>query len=598
MSAKRHPFLASIKNYRFSNRSIAAFCALLFGLLLPHTVLADDLPTLLSDKDSGLYQQIFRVQEIGQWKKADILIKKIKNPLLMGHVKYQRYMHPNSYRVAYPDLHVWMKAYSDHPGASKLYRLAVSRHLSDWKPTPKPVRGGYLGGSGPGQPFYLSHPHKSKRKRSTKTVTEVKHAHRVIRRYLYNGQPTKAAEYLDQEKIKRLLDQTEFDILRNKIAHSFFLYAKDDLAIEYAEASLKKSRRYVPLSHWTAGLALWRMQKLDRAAAHFSALSKVKKISGWTASRANWWASRAYLKLGEPTNSITYLRRAASFPRTFYGLLALRQLGVLKPFKWTLPALEKTDIDWLTKIPSARRAIALSEAGQFYLAERELRSAFPSADPKLAPLLLALSERIGAPSVAMRMGLYLWEKKKTAWDAALYPHPQWHPQNGFKVDRALLFAFMRQESGFNARAKSGVGAKGLMQLMPSTASYLANDKSLRNRKDRKLFNPSYNLELGQKYLNYLMENNGVGTNLFHLTIAYNGGPGNLIKWKSRTKGSGDPLFFIEAMQSRETRSFIKRVLTNFWIYRHRFGQNLPALDELAEGKWPRYEAQDAKTKGN
>ncbi|MBL4740009.1 MAG: lytic transglycosylase domain-containing protein [Sneathiella sp.] len=565
-------------------------------LLISSTVYANDIPKILNDKDAGLYQQIFKLQEEGQWKKAGTLLKKVENQLLLGHVKYQRYMHPNSYRASYPELHLWMKAYSDHPGARRLYKLAVTRHLSDWKQTPKPVRGGYLGGSGPGQPFYLSRPHKSKRKRSAKTVNEVKHAHRVIRRHLYRGQPTKAAEYLKQDKIGRLLDRTEYDILRSKIAHSFFLYAKDELAVEFAEASLKKSSRYVPLSDWTAGLALWRMGTLGRAADHFSTLSKTKKISGWTASRANWWASRAYLKLGKPTKAITYLRRAASYPRTFYGLLALRQLGVKKPFVWDLPKLKQADINWLVKIPSARRAIALSEAGQFYRAEQELRSAFPSANPKLAPLLLALSERIGAPSVAMRMGLYLWEKKKKTWDAALYPHPLWHPKSGFKVDRALLFAFMRQESGFNSRAKSGVGAKGLMQLMPRTAAYLAKDPSLRNRKDIKLFNPSYNLDLGQKYLEYLMKNNDVGTNLFHLTIAYNGGPGNLVKWKSRTKGGGDPLFFIEAMQSRETRSFIKRVLTNFWIYRHRFGQDLPALDNLAEGKWPQYKPLDTKNR--
>ncbi|MEH6405197.1 MAG: lytic transglycosylase domain-containing protein [Sneathiella sp.] len=564
------------------------------ALLISPTVNASDIPKILSDKDAGLYQQIFRLQEEGQWKKAAGLIKKVKDKLLMGHVKYQRYMHPKSYRAAYPELHLWMKAYSDHPGASRLYKLAVTRHLSDWKQTPKPVRGGYLGGSGPGQPFYLSRPHKSKRKRSAKTVNEVKHAHRVIRRYLYRGQPTKAAEYIEQDKIERVLDRTEYDILRSKIAHSFFLYANDEMAVEYAEASLKKSRRYVPLSDWTAGLALWRLEKLGKAAAHFSRLSKTKKISGWTASRANWWASRAYLKLGKPTEATTYLRRAASYPRTFYGLLSLRQLGVKKPFIWDLPTLTQKDFNWLAKIPSARRAIALSEAGQFYYAEQELRSAFPRANPKLAPLLLTLSERIGAPSVAMRMGIYLWEKKEKTWDSALYPYPLWRPQNGFKVDRALLFAFMRQESGFNSRAKSGVGAKGLMQLMPRTAAYLAKDASLRNNKDRKLFNPSYNLELGQKYIRYLMENNDVGANLFHLTIAYNGGPGNLVKWKSRTKGGGDPLFFIEAMQSRETRSFIKRVLTNFWIYRHRFGQDLPALDNLSEGKWPQYKALDKK----
>ncbi len=576
--------------------TILAVCISLGVALLSHEVHADELPNILSDKDAGLYQQIFRLQDKGSWRKADKLIKKIDNKILMGHVQYQRYMHPTLYRSTYPELHLWLKAYKDHPGAEKLYHLAVSRHLRDWKPTPRPRKSGYLGGTGPGQPFYLSRPYKSKRKRSTKIVTEVKHAHRVVRRYLYRGQPTKAIEYLEQKKIQRLLDKTEYALLEARIAKSFFLYAKDDLALKHAQNALKKSSRYVPLARWTAGLAAWRQDDFKRAAAHFSKLSSVKRISGWTASRSSWWASRSYLKTGDAEKAVSYLQKASGYPRTFYGLLALRQLGVYKPFSWDLPKLTKDNLATLLKKPAAKRAIALSEAGQFYLAERELRTAFPRTRKGQAPLLLSLAERIGVPSVAMRMGLYLWEYKNTPLDAALYPLPQWHPEGGFKVDRALLFAFMRQESGFYSRAKSPAGAKGLMQLMPSTASFLANDRSLRNRKDRKLFNPSYNLGLGQKYLTHLMQDKEVRNNLFHLTIAYNGGPGNLIKWKNRTKAGGDPLFFIEAMQSRETRSFIKRVLTNFWIYRHRLGQDLPALDDIAEGRWPAYIHLDQKNR--
>ncbi|WP_169544584.1 lytic transglycosylase domain-containing protein [Sneathiella aquimaris] len=584
-------------NLTFSKRLILIGLLILISFsALPGKVNADTIPTILSDKDAGLYQQIFREQEEGNWKKADKLIRKIEDPLLMGHVKQQRYMHPTHYRASYPELHLWLKQYADHPGADKLYRLAVSRHLSDWKATPKPKTGQYLGGTGPGQPFYLSRSYKSKRSRSTKTVTEVKHAHRVVRRYLYRGQPTKAIEYLEQKKIQKLLDKTEYAILQAQIAKSFFLYAKDDLALEHAEAALQKSRRYVPLAHWTAGLTAWRLGKMKKAARHFTALSDVKRISGWTASRSSWWASRSFLKLGEAEKAIEYLQKAATYPRTFYGLLALRQLGVYKPFDWDLPKLTAANIEKLLKLPAAKRAIALSEAGQFHLAERELRSSFSKLRSKDGNLLLTLSERIGVPAVAMRMGLYLWERKDTAIDAAIYPLPQWIPQGGFKVDRALIYAFMRQESGFYSRAESPVGAKGLMQLMPSTASYLAGDKSLRNRKNRKLFNPSYNLKLGQKYLTYLMQDKTVQTNLFHLTIAYNGGPGNLIKWKSRTKANGDPLFFIEAMQSRETRSFIKRVLTNFWIYRHRLGQDLPALDDIAQGRWPQYRSLDKKNR--
>ncbi len=565
-------------------------------LIAGRTATAQELPRILSEEDAGLYQRIFDLQEQTNWRQADKLIKKLDSQLLMGHVRYQRYMHPTAYRSNYPELHLWMKAYADHPGAEKLYRLAVSRHRSDWKATPRPKSGRYLGGTGPGQPFFYSRSYKSKRKRSGQIANEVAHAKRVVRRYLFRGQPTNASEYLDKKKIRKLLDKVEEAQLEEKIALSFFLYGKDEEAMEYADAALKKSPYYAPHANWTAGLASWRLGNFTMASEYFAALSKTKGISGWTASRSAWWASRSLFRIGKAEEAVQYLKKAATYPRTFYGLLALRQLGVQKPFDWALPDLSNKDLQMLTKLPAARRAIALSEAGQFHLAERELRSAFPSVKANLAPMLVSLSHKLGAPSVAMRMGLYLWEYKDTAWDAALYPFPAWKPGNGFKVDKALIFAFMRQESGFYSRAKSPVGAKGLMQLMPSTAAYLSGDKNLRNRKNRKLFNPEYNLQLGQKYLQYLMKLNDVGPNLFYLTIAYNGGPGNLIKWKKRAKGSNDPLFFIEAMQSRETRSFIKRVLTNFWVYRHRLGQDLPALDEIAEGRWPTYHALDNKSR--
>jgi peptidoglycan lytic transglycosylase len=568
--------------------------AIFIALSLSSFARADNIAPILSLEDRDRYAVVFELQEAGKWKQADKILKSISSPILIGHVKFQRYMHPTKYRASYEELHLWMKAYYDHPGAHRLYKLAKSRRKPGWKKLSPPLQSKYLGGTGPGQPIYLSRSYKSPRKRSVQTRNDVAHAKRVVRRYLYRDEATNAVKYLQQEKIKKLLDQVEYDQLLEKVAQRYFLYAKDDKAIKYAEAALKKSSRYVPLADWTAGLSSWRLGDIEKAAGHFSNLSEASGISDWNFSAASWWASRAYLKLGKPEKAIFYLNKATEQPRTLYGLLALRQLGIEKPFNWDLPGLTQSDINWLLKIPSAKRAVALSEIGQFNLAAQELRSAYPSANPRLAPLLLALSETIGVPSVAMRMGLYLWESEDIIWDAAIYPLPRWYPEEGFKIDRALIYAFMRQESGFYAGARSGAGAKGLMQIMPSTASYLSGDKSLRNRSNKKLFDPAYNLELGQQYISYLMNIKDVDTNLFNITAAYNGGPGNLKKWKSRTQYMNDPLFFIEAMPSKQTRDFIKRVLTNFWIYRHRMGQDLPGLDQMAVGKWPHYEPLDNK----
>ena len=78
--------------------------------------------------------------------------------------------------------------------------------------------------------------------------------------------------------------------------------------------------------------------------------------------------------------------------------------------------------------------------------------------------------------------------------------------------------------------------------------------------------------------------------IFQLAAAWNGGPGNLNKWRRRVDDMGDPLFFIERLPSRETRNFIEHVLTNLWIYRNRLGQDAPSLDAVASGAWPSYNA--------
>src|SRR5690606_28778674 len=116
-------------------------------------------------------------------------------------------------------------------------------------------------------------------------------------------------------------------------------------------------------------------------------------------------------------------------------------------------------------------------------------------------------------------------------------------------DRALLYALMRQESAFNTKAHSGHGAMGLMQLMPATARFVAQEGELPRGTESRLFNPGFNLELAQRYVLHLLADDETGEDLFRLAAAYNGGPGNLRKWQARLEKVGypaqDPLLFIE-----------------------------------------------------
>ena len=111
---------------------------------------------------------------------------------------------------------------------------------------------------------------------------------------------------------------------------------------------------------------------------------------------------------------------------------------------------------------------------------------------------------------------------------------------------------------FNKNAKSYRGAMGLMQVMPSTVKFISKNKEIKRSNENILKNPELNLEVGQEYIEYLLKLDSINNNLIFLTAAYNGGPGNLQKWKNNIDYLDDPLFFMESIPSRETRWFIEK----------------------------------------
>jgi soluble lytic murein transglycosylase-like protein len=238
--------------------------------------------------------------------------------------------------------------------------------------------------------------------------------------------------------------------------------------------------------------------------------------------------------------------------------------------------------------PGVKRAIALAEAGETIRADLELRWANGVIGDGQDYDLLAVAAALDMPAAQIDIAL---SGKAKYLEAGLYPIPAFVPANGFKADRALLYALMRQESKFKVEATSRVGARGLMQLMPRTASFMAKDRSLAKGKARnRLYDPAYNLELGQSYVNHLISTTGQG-DLFDVAVAYNGGPGNLRRWKREVEIE-DPLLFIESIPNPESRDFVEKVLTNVWVYRARLGQPAPDRDMVAAGKTPIYEALD------
>ncbi len=560
--------------------------------LVPRSSVEAAAPKVLSGIDAARYQRIFALQKDGKWQAADAEIAALHNRILIGHVLFQRYMHPTAYRSKYHELAGWLARYSDHPEAGRIYRLALRRRPPGAKAPRRPVGPslslGPWSARNEGGESAAGRPARGLSKRERSVIREVT---RRVRR----GKPTQALARLGRAHKAKPLSAAAYDAARVRVAAGYFYAGKEEKAFELASRSADRSRLTVESADWIAGLAAWRLRHIDVAGRHFEALGRSEVASPWNIAAGAYWAARSYLVGRRPEKVNPLLVIAAGHPRTFYGLLAARLLGKETGFRWRAPPLSQVDADLLLKMPAIKRVIALVRVARHDLADRELKGIFLSGREALGAALVGLANRLDIPATQLRLARSYADGGGRAFDAALFPMPPWEPEGGYQVDRALIFAFMRQESGFVVKAKSEAGAHGLMQLMPNTASYVANDRSLKGRGKHKLLAPEFNIALGQRYLAHLLAERRVRGNLFHLAIAYNSGPSKLKRWLAKLPHGNDPLLFIESIPSRETRFFVERVLANFWIYRERLRQDTPSLDAVATGHWPIYLALDKKT---
>ncbi len=153
------------------------------------------------------------------------------------------------------------------------------------------------------------------------------------------------------------------------------------------------------------------------------------------------------------------------------------------------------------------------------------------------------------------------------------------------VDRALVYAVVRQESSFNHMAISQAGARGLMQLMPATARATARSAQIPFSVQRLTTDPLYNATLGAHHLGELL---GGLNRSYVLTFAgYNAGPGRALEWVRAygdpRGGATDPIDWIERIPFDETRDYVQKVMENLQLYRSRTGHPLSLSQDLIRG---------------
>ena len=386
-------------------------------------------------------------------------------------------------------------------------------------------------------------------------------------------------------------------LLRGEAAQILFTLNRDEEAYAVAAPAVHACGRgpcqSAALAGIAGGLAAWRMNRPDLALPMFEAGWRAELSTSALRATAAFWAARAHLRVRDPAGYVPWMQHAAEERRTFYGMLALRTLGLDIGFgpggRDARETIGEADIEAVAATPQGMRAFALLQVGQTHRAEAELRRLWPSAQgvPTLGRAIMLVAEQAGLVELAAQLADLVQAADGRPRDTMRFPLPRLRPAGGFRMDPALVYGITRTESNFNADLASSAGAVGLMQLMPETAGFITGAPATASLSGR-LRDPSINLDLGQRYVSYLAGQDAIGGDLLRLLASYNAGPGAYARWAATLHHDGDPLLFIEAIPIDETRAYVPRVLAYTWIYAARMHLPTPTLDELAAGGWPRY----------
>jgi soluble lytic murein transglycosylase len=306
-------------------------------------------------------------------------------------------------------------------------------------------------------------------------------------------------------------------------------------------------------------------------------------INPHTKTRAAYWAARSAAAEGKAALAEKWYGVGTMNPATFYGQLSAHMLGEDPPPKPTPePQPDTAEQARFDAEPLVRATALFLDAGDCAHAGTFLMKLAASAKTELDfEMLGSLAERHGRFDLAIAVA-------RRAIDAGMPLMLRGYPITtlpaGATADRPLLLAIVRQESEFARAALSSAGARGLMQLMPTTAQRVADRLRLRFSLAKLTTDGVYNITLGRSYIETLLDDfNGS----YPLAIAaYNAGPGRVNQW---LQDFGDPrvgtlgmVDWIELIPFNETRNYVENVLENLQIYRDQVGDTASAVSLVAD----------------
>lgn len=351
------------------------------------------------------------------------------------------------------------------------------------------------------------------------------------------------------------------------------------------------------------GEAVWLLMSRDYAAGRYreaiafaeSIGSRTGETDRYTEGRVAYFRARSLEQLSQVSDArAIYEEIVRSHPMAWYSLLALNRLldldedsarelvqSLREESSSTESAIELRPPE-LQQDPFFRRGTTFLRLGLYDLAEGEfgkLRSRYPN-EPDIEWVLAMLFDRVGAFHISYHMpggredlGLsYPAGSNLERWEIT-YPRPYENHVPRFaeerNLDPNLVYAIMRQESGFRADVESWANARGLLQLMIGTARDMARLTGRGTVSERQLFEPAVNIELGTMFMRTLADSFEDHPAL--VIGGYNGGGGNIRSWL-RDRGTMPLDLWVEEIPYEQTRNYVKGVTTTYWTYTWLYGE--------------------------
>lgn len=285
--------------------------------------------------------------------------------------------------------------------------------------------------------------------------------------------------------------------------------------------------------------------------------------SNQNSMRWQYWLGRSELALGASSEGIERLQKLLG-KRNFYSVAAAKSLD--KPVTYQVSRVNTT-LDILKPYQvSLVRINELIDVDKIAAAKREWNWLLWQVDKEeqQALALYAAKKNWHHLTVKATIEAGMWDHTALRFPVA---HQWWFNFYGDKhnVDPITLMSLARQESALDVQARSPVGARGIMQIMPTTAKYTAKKFKLNYKGASELYDVKKNIEIGSRYLNSLL--NQYDNNRIFALAAYNAGPHRVKTWRKRSNSKLDAFAFIESIPYKETRGYVQNILMFETYYR-------------------------------